>query len=884
MVCFYYFLAILIFLSWNFTCDSCRFSQCFGMKQILALLTLLIHFSVLGQTIPNSHLYDPGISKELAELRINQLAEIHYSLGFQLPEKKSEPINASLILDLSVQRLDHPLILDFNESADKIQRVLSNGNLITTIHQNEHVIIPSENLKKGRNTIEIEFIAGDLSLNRNDDFLYTLLVPDRASTLFPCFDQPDLKANYSLKISAPKDWKVLAGAPLARKTDNGQFSIHEFAKSDLMSTYLFSFVAGKFEDTSNPEGFPMTMLYRETNEDKKNSSIPAIFNLHQQSINFLEEYTGYKFPFQKLDFATIPIFQYGGMEHVGAIQYREGALFLDANATDSELLSRAKLIGHETAHMWFGDLVTMKWFNDVWMKEVFAGFMGGKIANPAFPKINHDLLFLTSHYPSAYAEDRSKGTHPIRQQLDNLKNAGSVYGSIIYDKAPIMMRQLEQTMGEQSFKKGIQTYIATYANGNADWNDLIRILDQESELDLAQWSEVWVNQSSRPVFSEELKLDGNGNISSLIISQKAEDGSEKVWPQLFDITLIYGDGLKNISVKVEEKITKIPDVTGLKNPLYILYNSNGLGYGIFPFEKESLSKIPNLENEVTRAHAYLNQFENMLIGNITPQESLEVLRKGIQSEQNEIIAQLISNQLSQIFWKFLREKERSILVPSLESELWNLLQAERSANLKKTLFNLYSGLAYTPAGIERLHSIWSKKSQIPNLILSPDNFTSLAMNLALFGHDEAEVILDEERGRITNADRLARFDFLRTALSRDQSVLDSFFLSFKNESNREKEAWVLSACGYLHHPLRQKEMGKHLGTALNLLTEIQKTGDIFFPKGWLVNTVGQYSSKEAYAQVSQFLSTHPNLNPALKNKVLQATDYLERAQRLISID
>ncbi|MFV8226936.1 M1 family aminopeptidase, partial [Christiangramia aquimixticola] len=139
--------------------------------------------------------------------------------------------------------------------------------------------------------------------------------------------------------------------------------------------------------------------------------------------------------------------------------------------------------------------------NDVWMKEVFAGFMGGKIANPAFPNINHDLLFLTSHYPSAYAEDRSKGTHPIRQNLDNLKNAGSLYGSIIYDKAPIMMRQLEQTMGEEAFKKGIQTYISSFANSNADWNDLITILDKESELDLAEWSEVWVHQSSRPIFS-----------------------------------------------------------------------------------------------------------------------------------------------------------------------------------------------------------------------------------------------------------------------------------------------------------------------------------------------------------------------------------------------
>ncbi|MCZ8134307.1 MAG: M1 family aminopeptidase, partial [Algoriphagus sp.] len=423
------------------------------------------------------------------------------------------------MLELSIKRLDHPLILDFNDTSEKIKKVVANGMVLSITHENEHLIIPASYLKKGGNRIEIEFVAGDLSLNRNDDFLYTLLVPDRARTLFPCFDQPDLKAYYTLSITAPKEWEVLAGGRLKQKVDQGSFTKHEFEKSDLMSTYLFSFVAGKFEKVGNSEGFPMTMIYRETNEEKKSGSIPAIFKLHQQSLNFLENYTAYKFPFQKLDFATIPIFQYGGMEHVGAIQYREGALFLDSNATDSELLGRAKLIGHETAHMWFGDLVTMNWFNDVWMKEVFAGFMGGKIANPAFPNINHDLLFLTSHYPAAYAEDRSKGTHPIRQQLDNLKNAGSLYGSIIYDKAPIMMRQLEQTMGEEAFRKGIQTYISSFANSNADWNDLINILDKESELNLAQWSEVWVNQSSRPIFSAELEVDAKGTIASLILSQ-----------------------------------------------------------------------------------------------------------------------------------------------------------------------------------------------------------------------------------------------------------------------------------------------------------------------------------------------------------------------------
>ncbi|MCS5491981.1 M1 family metallopeptidase [Algoriphagus limi] len=851
------------------------------MKNILPILCLTLILISCAEPVSDEHFYDPGISKELADYRSQQISQIHYQLEFSIPEKKEEPIPSRLTLDLILSDLQHPLILDFNESGEKVKILKVNGSSAEILHEQEHLIISNKYLQKGQNQIEIEFIAGDLSLNRNDEFLYTLLVPDRASTLFPCFDQPNLKANYTLKVSAPKDWKVLAGAPLVQKTKNSEFYIHEFAKSDLMSTYLFSFVAGKFEEASSIEGFPLHMLYRETNEEKIKASIPEIFRLHQQSVSFLEEYTDYKFPFQKLDFATIPIFQYGGMEHVGAIQYRESSLFLDPNATDSELLSRAKLIGHETAHMWFGDLVTMKWFNDVWMKEVFANFMAGKIANPAFPEINHDLLFLTSLYPGAYSEDRTKGTNPIRQELANLKNAGSLYGGIIYNKAPIMMRQLETLMGEEAFRKGIQAYIKNFADGNAEWNDLVQLLDQQTPEDLMAWSEVWVNQSSRPIFSQELKLDVTGKIESLSLSQQAEDGSHKVWPQLFEVTLIYEEGDKVIPVSMKGRSVEIQEAKGLVKPLAILYNSNGLGYGVFPIDEAYLDRIPSIENEVSRASAFLNLFENTLNGDVKPSKNLEVIKAGLQQENNEIILRLIAGQASTLFWTFLGEESRIMEAEMMEALIWERLNQDLKSNVKKSLYNLYSGIAFTEEGQNKLYKIWNKDLAIQNLNLSPDNFTSLAMNLALFGHPKSEGILDQERSRITNSDRLARFDFLRPALSSKVEDRDALFLSFKDAKNREKESWVLSACGFIHHPIRQKESIKLVPLALELMEEIQRTGDIFFPKGWASNTFGQYNSPEADQMVQDFLNSRPDFNPVLKNKILQASDNLSRAQKIL---
>ena len=429
------------------------------MKIFYSLLCFFILIPNSFSQLKTSELFENGVSEQLANFRKKQILDLQYTLFFEIPNQKAENINSNLIVNLSLSDLSQPLILDFKEKTLNIKTIEANGKKLSIVHENGHIIIPISTLVSGKNTVSISFIAGNLSLNRNDDFLYTLLVPDRASTLFPCFDQPDLKATYKLNLSVPKDWSVLAGADVVEKLEKGDFTSYTFGQSDKMSTYLFSFVAGKFKSTTQKPGLEMTMLYRENSPEKFRVSADTIFNLHQQSLDFLEKYTNYKFPFQKLDFASIPVFQYGGMEHVGAIQYRESTLFLDNSATDTENLNRAKLIAHETSHMWFGDLVTMKWFDDVWMKEVFANFMADKIMNPIFPKVNHNLQFFTAHYPSAFAEDRSLGTHPIKQHLSNLKDAGSLYGAIIYNKAPIMMRQLEASMGKEAFQKGIQKYI-----------------------------------------------------------------------------------------------------------------------------------------------------------------------------------------------------------------------------------------------------------------------------------------------------------------------------------------------------------------------------------------------------------------------------------------
>jgi len=682
-----------------------------------------------------------GIPLKLATYRAKQVSNVNYDLRFELPAEKSAPINSELLLTLTINDLSQPLYLDFNEEWEHIFSLAANGETIPIDHQQEHLIISSDYLQKGENEIFIKFQAGELSLNRNEDFMYTLLVPDRASTLFPCFDQPNIKATYDLTVTAPSGWEVSSASPLKSKAEKDGNIIHQFETSAAISTYLFSFVAGDFK-TITKEG--STLLYKETDQEKIEESIQPIFDMHKQSVVFLEEYTKYPFPFPKLDFATVPGFQYGGMEHVGAIQYRESTLFLDKTATESQKLRRGKLIAHETAHMWFGDLVTMQWFDDVWLKEVFANFMADKIVNPTFPDINHNLQFLVSHYPSAYSEDRTLGTNPIKQNLDNLKDAGSLYGRIIYNKAPIMMRQLEALIGEEPFQEGVQKYLKAFEFGNADWTDLIQILDSKTPENLKRWSEVWVNQSGRPIISEDITYDDNGEIAQFVIHQAAEDGSDKIWTQRFSIGLIYPDTVAILPVSITGAQTDISEAQGLSKPAAIIYNYDGFGYGVFPSSVDN--RLP-IQDEVARAHWLLNIYENAIRGDVTPDRAISLFLDHLRVEENELIARLLTRQINHLFWKYIPLSERDEMQIALASTLKHLLTEKHEASLQKSFYQLYANIAYSDAGKEDLYQIWKKEWVIPNLQLNQQDRTSLATKLAVYQHTEAENIL---KSRIPN--------------------------------------------------------------------------------------------------------------------------------------
>ncbi len=826
-----------------------------------------------AQELNNAVEVEPGVSLALATQRKALLSDINYALRFEIPADADAPIPATATISFNLAATGAPLQLDFREDGDKIHSVTSNGSSSAYRFEQEHLIIPAAELVAGTNTLTIDFTAGDSSLNRNPEFLYTLFVPDRARTAFPLFDQPDLKATWELTLVVPNHWEAIGNAPLASESEQGETKTLTFARSDLISSYLFSFVAGEFDKvTRDINGRQISLLHRESDAEKVERNIDAAFELHGAALTFLEDYTGIDYPFQKFDFALIPGFQYGGMEHVGAIQYRADSIFLDESPSQSQLLSRASLIAHETAHMWFGDLVTMEWFNDVWMKEVFANFMAAKAVNPSFPEINHELGFLVRHYPSAYAVDRTEGANPIRQDLDNLNEAGTLYGNIIYNKAPVMMRQLEALVGEELFREGLGEYLAAYANSNATWPDLIAILDGKTDEDLHQWSQVWVNTAGRPHFQVYAFPSGTG----LSVVQQDLSGAGRVWPQRFTVTS--REGQQTHSRTVYSLITAANAQVGPGE--LTMVNADGFGYGLFPVTPQALQQWPQL-SDVERGSLLISVYENMLEGEvIEPAAYASQLLDIAVAEDNQLLLNLALGQMDNIYWSLITDAERNALTNEMEPALWSAMQATDDSSQKKIYFDAHSSVALSTAALERLKAVWNGQLVIEGLNLSENDFIDLATNLAIKLPEQAEDISQQQLERINNDDRRRRFEFVMPALASDQATRDEFFASLSEETNRAREPWVLDGLNALHHALRTQGSEHYLLPSLELLAEIQQTGDIFFPARWLSASLGNYRSQSAVNTVREFLAQRPDYNHQLRLKILQAADPLFRAAQI----
>jgi aminopeptidase N len=504
--------------------------------RIRAALIVALGLCGVASTAAESEKPEAGISLELAKERALNISRVRYELTMSIPDALSQPVTGTNVLRFELADRTKPLVIDFEAASASDATVTVNDLRVPTRTINGHLVIPAAPLRAGENAVRIDFRAGDAPLNRSADFLYTWFVPAHAHQAIPCFDQPDLKGRWSVTLEHPAQWQSLANGIERDRQRTGDRVRVRFAETEPLPTYVVAFVVGDMKvEIATRAGRTMRMFHRESDAARLARNRDALFDLHAKALEEVEAYTGIPYPFGKFDFVLVPAFQPGAIEHVGAIAYNAELMLLDPSATQRQLLARAHVIAHETSHMWFGNLVTMRWFDDVWTKEVFANFIADKVIEPQFPEVRHDLQFFLTHYGNAYAVDRSAGTNPIHQPLANLNEAGSLYGLIVYEKSPVVIRQLESLLGEEAFRDGVRAYLRRHAFGNATWDELIAELGRRTKLDLRQWSHMWVDEAGRPVIGTEFQVQ-DGRVERLMLQQRDPQNRDRLWPQQLRVT------------------------------------------------------------------------------------------------------------------------------------------------------------------------------------------------------------------------------------------------------------------------------------------------------------------------------------------------------------
>lgn len=838
------------------------------MRRLFTIATLAIATLILSNaTYAANHdpRYDKGVSRELAEWRKATIDSVEYTLLFDLVANRGVAM-----VGFTLEK-PQDIIIDFRRTELVTGvRMFDSGESVEYRLCNEHIVIPESETRCGRQGFSIDFNVDNQSLNRRDEFLYTLLVPERARTLFPSFDQPDMKAHYRLSLAIPEEWEAVSNTPVTTPEYDAEdwydldfghplpegMKIVSFARTEPLSTYLFSFVAGKFQKRSYDDGrHRFSAYYRET-DPKRLAQLDDIFKEVAASLEWLEEYTGIDYPFAKYDFVMLPGFQYGGMEHTGATLYNDAQMFLGENATLEERLRRTQLIAHETAHMWFGDYVTMRWFDDVWCKEVFANYFAARMAEPLYPTVNHRLNRLKTYTQAAYNEDRTLGATPISQTLDNLHNAGLIYGQTIYNKAPIVMDKIVELMGEEAFRRGIQEYLTTYAYGNASWDEIITILDRHTDADLETFSRLWVKRPRMPGI-----ISSNGRMANL--------GNNRT--QSFDCLAIYDDGSQR---RIDATLDIYNGYT-IEDAELIIPNIDGRGYGLFLLGEDQREWM--MENMTTIDDDLMRESFAIMLNECYEQSEyfkhklssrcwLDFLLDYLPEEDNYLIGSTINGYIGRLMLEVGTAED--------EARLLELANSHPDKTLQRNLMLTLAHVMRTEATVEQIFEMWIRGGDTRFNEVDNMNF---AYELAVRMPERYDFIVSTQLERITNPDRQAQFSFIIRGAHPDKEVRDELFASLMEPANRRPEPWTASLLALLNHHTRQADAVEYIYPALEELQEVQRTGDIFFPRNWVGSLLAGHSSKRALQEVDRFLNDNPDYPVLLRKKIMQAAWHLHRA-------
>lgn len=826
-----------------------------------------------------------GIPRELAQERARLISNVRYHLSFTLVPHAATTIgHEELTFEL---KSPEAVLLDYRDGAASNLRINDKEALVQT--ENGHILLPEEMLKVGENQISLDFAspvapAGKAITQFEDkddgsEYLYTLFVPMDASMAFPCFDQPDLKGRFSLTLQIPNSWMAISNTS-GKFFDRGNRIQAIFPESEPISTYLFAFAAGPFRKVHETTGLPGVYV-RKSQYEKALPEVPELQQVTAAGMKFLAEYFAQPFPFPKYDLVLIPGFAYGGMEHAGATFLREESVLFRTAPTHSDRIGRDLLTLHELTHQWFGDFTTMRWFDDLWLKEGFAQYMAYRTLDQLKPTENVWQRFYLSIKPAAYAIDSTLGTTPIYQDIDNLQNAKSAYGAIVYSKAPGLLRQLAFILGDEHFRDGLRIYLKEHQYGNAEWSDLVKAFEHASGRKLSDWADAWIRRRGMPQVDVSWNCS-NGRLTNLSLRQHNVLNEGGVWPIATQILLSYGNSAPvRLRAELGTAEAAVAAAAGKACPAFVFANDQDYAYGRFLLDPTSQTaveqRLGDIDDLFERTLLWGSLWDSVREAQFGPQKYLSLTQRLLPNETNESLAQSLTAHTVTALHRYISQQTRAERVPEFEKLAHYCMLNSQEQGLRIIWFRTFRAVAETDFGRVGLKRLLNGKLQVPGVQLRPLDRWSMVTALIATKDTEADKIFAAERERDHSGDGL-KYAYVAEAARPDAASKKKYFDDYLRNADRPED-WVEQSLAAFNYWNQSELTAPYLEPALKALPQVKRERKIFFVLAWLGAFIDGQQSPQADAQVHSWLQAG-NIDPDLRLKVLQVVDDLDRTVKI----
>ena len=577
-------------------------------------------------------------------------------------------------------------------------------------------------------------------------YLYTQFeVPD-SRRMFAVFEQPDLKATFSFNITAPSYWKVISNSPTPEPHELREgVSVWNFAPTPRISSYITALVAGPYVEvndelvSSSGKVVPLGVFCRKSLFEHLDAEY--IFDKTKQGFVFFESQFGVPYPFEKYDQLFVPEFNAGAMENAGAVTFTEGYVFR-SKVTDATRERRVVTILHELAHMWFGDLVTMRWWNDLWLNESFAEYASTLATQEATEWHGAWATFASLEKAWAYRQDQLPSTHPIVAEINDLEDVQVNFDGITYAKGASVLKQLVAWVGQEPFMRGVSAYFKKHAYQNTELSDLLKELEAESGRDLSEWSKLWLETAGVNLLRAEIE-EKDGTIASFSIQQSAIADYPYLRPHRLAVGFYNEVGGKlvrteRVELDVQGAKTLVPELSGKKRPDLILLNDDDLTYAKIRLDETSwataLAKLSSIEDPLARALVWGSAWDATRDGEKSGRAFIDLVLAHIANETESTTMMTCLRQLLTVANLYVAPEYRLESQLKVADGLWKLAQnAQAGSDAHLQFVKFFAQFARSDKQLTTVADLLSGKAQMDGLEIDTDLRWELLTALSVGG-------------------------------------------------------------------------------------------------------------------------------------------------------